>query len=286
MRPKQRSNKYPYIIMGSIHIFLLVYSFYKSKDRKKHIVLLLNYAGFAYIFEYIVVALFDGYIYRPKFFNQKNVDKIVGAIWSQFFYVPVSALFITVMKYGWKIKLVFSLYFILIERLFISMGIYKNKWWRTRYTFTGILISFFFNDKWYEQLNKKNPLLLFISLFNLVQVTWMNTIYIFAVLRVIRYGKWPFFTWKQHLQVAPLFGLIVSLITAWFLITGRFVSNIKAFLLMVLVDLTLIRKRLLKVKTLLILPLIYSIILLAGNYYRKLVYGDHAVWKSTPLKES
>ncbi len=285
MRPKQRFNKYPYIILGSIHIFLLVYSFYKSKDRKKHIVLLLNFAGFAYIFEYIVVALFDGYIYKPKFFNQKNVDKIIGAIWSQFFYVPVSALFITVMKFGWKIKLLFSFYFFLIERLFISMGIYKNKWWRTRYTFIGVLISFFINDKWNEQLNKNNPLILFISFFNLVQVTWMNTMYIFAVLKLIRYGKWPFFTWKQHFEIGPLFGLIFSLIIAWLVKTGGFISNFKALFIMVTIDSITLRMRLLKVKMpFLNLPIKYSIILIAANYYRKLVYGVPTVWKSTPLK--
>jgi hypothetical protein len=275
MRTKQRFHKYPYIILGSIHILLLVYSFYKSKDKKKHIVLLLNYAGFAYIFEYIVVALLNGYIYKPTFINQKNLDNIFGAIWSQFFYVPVTALFITVMELGWKMKLLFSLYFVLIERLFIYLGTYKNKWWKTKYTFIMILISFFINDKWNEQLSKKNPFILFISFFNLVQVTWMNIIYIFAVLRVIRYGKWPFFTWKQHFAFAPLVGLIASLIIAWLVKSGRFITNISALLMMLIMDSIVVRKRLLKVKTpLLILPLKYSIILTAANYYRKLVYGD------------
>lgn len=275
MRTKQRFHKYPYIILGSIHILLLVYSFYKSKDRKKHIVLLLNYAGFAYIFDYIVVALSDGYVYKPNFLRQKKLDKIIGAIWSQFFYVPVSALFISVMGYGWKIKLLFSLYFVLIERLFIFLGIYKNKWWRTQYTFIGIFISFFINDKWNEQLSKKNPFILYISFFNIVQVTWMNTIYVFAVLRIIRYGKWPFFTWKQHFAFAPLVGLIASLIIAWLVKSGRFIANISALLMMLIMDSIVVRKRLLKVKTpLLILPLKYSIILTAANYYRKLVYGD------------
>jgi len=167
------------------------------------------------------------------------------------------------------------------------MEIYKNNWWRTRYTLIGILLSFFINDKWNEQLNRKNPLILFISLFNLVQVTWMNTIYIFAVLKVIRYGKWPLFTWKQHFKVGPLFGLIFSIIITWLIKNPRFISNFKALFIMVTIDLITIRMRLLKVKMpLLILPIKYTIILIAANYYRKLVYGDHIVWNGMPINES
>lgn len=89
MRSRKRVNRYPYIILASIHFVMLVLTLYKSRNRKRDMVLFLNFAGLAYMFEYIVVALLDGYVYKPKFIKQRNLHNIFGAIWSQFFYVPV-----------------------------------------------------------------------------------------------------------------------------------------------------------------------------------------------------
>ncbi|KAA9023902.1 hypothetical protein [Niallia endozanthoxylica] len=272
MKLNRQQHKYPFIILGMIHILLLILSMYKSKDRKKHTVLLLNYAGFAYTFEYIVVALLDGYVYKPNFFKNKNLDKIFGSIWSQLFYVPVTALFITVYQLGWKIKLLFGLYFVLIEKLFIFLGIFKNNWWRTGYTFLTILLSFFINDKWYEQLNKRNPFILFISFFHLIQLTWMNTIFAFAVFRKIRLGFPPFLTWKEHFKLAPLVGLFISLFSAWKMKERSYVSQCQVLILMFVIDITLLKKRMLKVKEIPVLLTIYAMVLRTAEFYRKLVY--------------
>ncbi|OIJ10863.1 hypothetical protein BKP35_13070 [Anaerobacillus arseniciselenatis] len=163
---KSRLNKYPFLIVGFIHLVMLIYTFYKSSDKKKHLVLLLNFVGFAYIFDYIIVVFLNGYKYKPCFLKQNYLDNIFGAVLSQFFYVPVTALFITVMKFGWISKILFSLYFVLIERLFVNLRIYKNKWRRTHYTFSLILVSFYFNDKWAEQIVKRNLIILFVSVFS------------------------------------------------------------------------------------------------------------------------
>lgn len=272
MRNNRQRNRYPFIILGIIHSILLILALSKSKDRKRHIVLFLNYTGVAYLFEYIIVPLLDSYVYKPKLLKKHKLDKIFGAMLSQFFYVPVSALFITVFKLGWKIKLVFSLYFVLVEKLFIFLGVYKNKWWRTRYTFITILMSFYINDKWYEQLKKKNPFILFLSFFNLIQVTWMNLIFLFAVLKKVRYGFAPFLAWKEHFQLAPLVGFFVSIVSAWKIKEGSIASKCQALSLMLVIDLILLKKRMLKVKGTLYLPVIYLIFLGAAEYYKKLVY--------------
>lgn len=274
MRTKKSINKYPYIILGVIQFILLALTFYKSKDRKRHLILLLNYAGFAYIFEYIVVALFDGYVYKPNFFKQKIVDSIFGAVWSQFFYVPVSALFITVFGYGWKIKLLFSTYFVVIERLFIYLGAYKNKWWKTGYTFVFTFISFFVNDIWNEQLKKRNPFYLFCSYFNFIQVTWNNFIYLFALQKKIRYGIPPFLSWKEHFKVAPFTVYIVSFLTAWWMRADGIMPKLKSVIAMLVTDSVLIKNNLLKVKRLGYLPAKYFIIIQLASLFRKLVYGQ------------
>ncbi|UCZ55014.1 hypothetical protein LGQ02_09945 [Bacillus shivajii] len=272
MKSKRKVNKYPYILLGIIHFIILIYTFYKSKDRKRHFVLLMNYAGFAYLFEYVVVALFDGYVYKPKFIKQKNIDSFVGALWSQFSYVPVIALFITVFQLKWRAKLLFAIFFVLIEKTFIRLGIYKNHWWKTKYTFACIFFSFIFNDKWYEQLTKRNRVILFLSYFNTIQVTWMNTVFLFVLLRKIRYGFGSFYSWKEHFKVGPAFGLLVSALLASFMKGGTFISKIHSFLLMSVMDQVLIKKRLLSIKNMFILPIIYVVTILCSTSYRKWVY--------------
>ncbi|WP_147534310.1 hypothetical protein [Bacillus marasmi] len=274
MRNKKSINRYPFIILGIIYFILLIITFYKSKDRKRHVVLLLNYAGFAYIFEYFVVALFDGYVYKPNFFKQKKVDSIFGAVWSQFFYVPVAALFITVFGLGWKMKLLFSTLFLLIERIFIKIGVYKNKWWKTSYTFLLILLSFFLNDKWNQQLIKRNPFYLFISFTNTIQVTWMNILYIFALFKKVRYGIPPFLSWKEHFKIAPLNVFLISLLTAWWIKDDSVMAKLKSLLVMIVADFILRKNKMLKVKRITYLPIIYFLNIKSASILRKLVYGD------------
>ena len=274
MRSNRKVNKYPYIILGILHFVMLLFTFYKSKDRKNHLVLLLSFTGFAYLFEYIVVALFDGYEYKPKFLKEKQLDNIFGSVLSQFFYVPTTALFITAFQLGWKVKLFFSLFFILIERLFITLGVYKNKWWKTSYTFGLIFISFIFNDIWYNAIQKRNPYILFVSFYHFIQVTWHNTVYILAVMRKFRFGKGLIFSWKENFIISQLIGILVPLILAWWLQKENTLAKINSLLLMMLVDLSLLNKRMLKVKSLLIFPVKYFIILFSADHYRKWVYGD------------
>ncbi|MEB1808424.1 MAG: hypothetical protein LPK26_14225 [Bacillaceae bacterium] len=255
-------------------MFMLIYTIYKSKDRVKHLTLFSTYIGFAYIFEYIIVALFDGYHYKPKFLKDKYLDSYLGSICSQYFYVPVTALFITVFRLGWKSKLSFSLYFSLIEKLFIRLGIFKNNWWKTSYTFLAIFISFFLNDLWYKQLKKANPLMLFLSFFNLIQVTWMNMLYMLYAIKQVRYqlGWFDFFE-KTPFKIAPAVGLLKSIVLTQLLKKSAFASKIISFIFLLTFDWVLIQKKMIKVRSYLILPLTYIIIIGSSVFYKRMVFG-------------
>ncbi|MDG5788526.1 hypothetical protein QA612_13650 [Evansella sp. AB-P1] len=273
MRLQQHNKKYPYIILGIIHLIMVILTFYKSKDRKNHYVLLMNFAGLAYIFEYFIAVLFKGYIYRPKIFKRKEFDNMIGAVLSQYFYVPVTALFITAFQLGWKYKLFFCLCLSLIEKMFIMLSIFEKNWWRTTYTFLLTFLSFMINDKWYKELKNKNPRILFFSYFNMVQVTWMNMTFAFALLKQIRYGTG---TLNNHIKFAPIIILPISFLISWWTKTGDFISKMKSLLLMIVTDFILIKSNLYKVKTPLVFPLKYLLFLTMANYYQKLVYKDES----------
>ncbi|ARK29633.1 hypothetical protein [Halalkalibacter krulwichiae] len=270
MKLRRKPNKIPFLILGLIHIFMLGYTFYKSNNRKRDIVLLFNFTGFAYCLDYLVVTLFKGYVYKPKFSNQKEIDNIAGSIMSQFFYVPITALFITVFGFGWKAKLLFSSYFVLIERIFTKLAVYQNKWWKTTYTFSFIFLSFLLNDYWSRKLTKGNETILNISFYNMIQMTWMNIIFVLALLGEIRYGA-KNLSWKQHFKVAPFIGYFVSALTFWTFKSNRMLSKAKLFFSFLIVDFILIKKGVLKVRSWFVLPLIYLVVIISSSYYRNWV---------------
>ncbi|MCM3585318.1 hypothetical protein M3182_06115 [Mesobacillus maritimus] len=272
MISKRKVKKYPYLLLGIIHLTMVFFTFYKSKNRKRSFILFLSYTGFAYLFEYFVVILNRGYVYRPKFMKEKNLDHILGSIWSQFFYVPTTALFISTFRFGWKVKVFFSFYFFCIERLFISMGIFKTRWWKTGYTFLLILVSFFANDLWVKLFNQRNPVVLWITFFQTIQVTWMNTSFLFAAMKKVRYGPRAIRSWEKHFIVGPAVGMFISLLITWQLRRDGIGGKIRSFLLMLFVDSLLIKQGQLKVKKGFFLPVSYSLILATGNLFQRWIY--------------
>lgn len=250
MKKHSKYNKVPYIILFIIHGLLLFYTFYKNKDRKTLLVLWLTIIGFAHNFDYVVLVLLKGYKYIPKFFKQKDFDNILGAIFSQSIYVPSTALFITSFRLGWKINVLMGIYFAIIERLFKKLDIFHNNWWSTFFTLNLIPIYFFISDKWYEHLKKRNPIVLHISFFLIVNTLWLNASFGLALLRTIRGGFGVYYSWEEHFKVIKIYLFHLSLITTWLLKDdGGWVSKIKALYLVIISDFLISKWSIIKIKT-------------------------------------
>ena len=174
----------------------------------------------AYLFEYFVLNLGQAYSYRPKILKNRYLDNIFGANLSQASYVPFTAILITAFQFGWKLKLLFSLYFVCIEKLFIVMGVYRHHWWKTTYTGIFLPILFYISDLWYKYLKQGNSYILFMTLYFMTLVTGVNTLYVFAVLRKFKFGLGRFHSWKEHFKIAPIYSLALSFITVLGLTRG------------------------------------------------------------------
>ncbi|WP_335715768.1 hypothetical protein, partial [Neobacillus drentensis] len=127
-------NRMPFFILFLIHTFLLIVAVHKNRNRKKIFVLLLANMGFSYLFEYFVFNLLKAYSYKPKILQKKLFDNILGGFLSQAIYVPFTAVFLTGIKSGWGTKVAAGLYFYLVEKIFLWLGVFKLSGWRTIYT--------------------------------------------------------------------------------------------------------------------------------------------------------
>jgi hypothetical protein len=212
---RKQKNFIPFLILFIIHSVLLGYSFNKSKDKKQLFSLLMSNIGFAYLFEYIVLNVFNAYTYKPKTIRNTRLDDVFGAILSQAIFVPFTAVFLTARKIGWVGKILSGCYFSLVEILFLKLGIYKQNWWKTVYTLLLTPFYFFVSDFWESLLRKKIPLIQYLSLFLMIMVTEANLLFVFVLKRNLRFGLGRYHSWTEHFIIVPLYAISLSLFATW-----------------------------------------------------------------------
>lgn len=270
---RKRSNKYPFIFLLIIHVALLLIAFLRKREKSKTLlVLLTSNMSFAYLFEYFVLNLFHGYKYKPRILKVNFLDNVLGAILSQAFYIPLTAIFITAFDLKWKAKSLFILYFQMIELLFIKLKVYKVYWWKPIYTMLLLPIFFLISDKWYHYLQKGNRLILITTLYLSIMGTDVNINYLAAVFGNFRLGKGLRFTWKEHFVYSPLYAMILAFITTWSIRKGGWYGSVRAFVLSLIFDWVLYRRGFLKVRYPLLRIVLRGFMLILGLQFKKLIY--------------
>jgi hypothetical protein len=273
---KIKGMNLPFLLLCVIHSCLLGITFYKSKNRKNIFILLVSNIGLAYLFEYFVFNLFKLYKYKPNIIRNNFFDNVFGAVLSQAVFVPFTSVFLTVSNSGWLKKISASIYFYIIEMLFLRLGVYKHTGWKTIYTFVLIPFYFKWSDIWYHLLEKKNEIVRFISFFLMIMVTETNLFLILALFRKIRFGMGRHHTWKEHFIISPLYSISVSLFTAFSLKNHNTIDA----KLRVVIFCTLLKQFFIKIKllknNLKFYQFVLKRIIMASLYgkYKKWVYGD------------
>ncbi|WHX98820.1 hypothetical protein [Neobacillus sp. DY30] len=289
MKKPKKQNKIPFIILFIIHSSMLGYSFYKSKNKKQLFTLLMADIGFAYLLEYVVLNVFHAYTYKPKIMKKNFFDNVFGAILSQGIFVPFTAVFYTVVKIGLIGKILLGgVYFSLVELLFLKLKVYKHNWWRTIYTLILIPLYFNISDWWNILLEKKNPVVRFISLFFMILVTEANLLFLFASTKKVRFGAGKFHSWKEHFIVVPLYAIPLSFFaTSSFLKQNNWSAKLSVFLMTIGLDQLFKKRKVVKEKFHVVDYFAVRIlaIFLYGKF-RDLVYGEMEDSKGKMLKEN
>nr|WP_263326200.1 hypothetical protein [Neobacillus sp. Marseille-Q6967] len=221
MMKKFKKSTLPFFILFIIHSVLLGVSFYKSHNKKQLFALLMSNIGLAYLFEYFVLNIYHAYTYKPKVIKKSILDNIFGAILSQAIFVPFTAVFLTAGKRGWGAKILGGCYFVLVEIIFLNLGVYKHHWWKTIYTAFLIPLYFKLSDVWNCLLIKNYRFIRFISLFLTIMVTEANLLFVFALFRKLRFGRGRYHSWREHFIFVPLHAITISFISAQLLKKGN-----------------------------------------------------------------
>ncbi|MBU9711849.1 hypothetical protein [Evansella tamaricis] len=280
---RKKWNKYPYIVLFIIHFILLLFTFTKANNRKSLVVLLFSNMGIAYLFEYIVLSFLHLYRYKPEFFRKNFLDEISGAILSQAVYVPFTALFITAFKLNWIVKLGFAVYFMLIQKLFIKMGIFKERGWKTRYTLILIYLYFHISDQWLRFLEKGNSFIQKLTLYNMVQFTCINLLVALEMMHKLTFGRGYYHSLMEQHKMETSYASLMSVLKTWV----TYIGNIKAKALVVVgkivVDYILKKSRLIKIKSLIPITIVDILVISLAPLYKKWI-GDAALYSDSTNK--
>lgn len=231
------------------HIFLLLYVLYKKKERKMIIFTFLSIVGLAYYFEYPLY-IFKGYKYKTNLLKNKEKDNSFGSVLSQALFVPTVAIFISSFQLGWKIKFLFTMYFMLIERLFIKINIFQNRWWHTIYTMLSIFTYFFISDVWYKELKKGNKFILKMTQYNIFHVIYMNLLFLLSVLKKFRLKpvRFTLHPWYYHYSFIKVYITFETFLTMFFSEQKNNMLKIIPLLSILIMDSFFIKWKYLKVK--------------------------------------
>jgi hypothetical protein len=241
-------NSIYFLLLAIVHLTLLAAALLKKKERITWVLLLTN-IGLAYLFEYVILNCLQAYSYKPSVFKTRYLDNIFGAILSQAVYVPITAVFITIYKGDWKWKACFGLYFFMIEKWFSKLGLYKVNWWKSYYTPLFLMVNFFLSDGVYHLLKEKKKWALAFSYYLSLVVSGISLLYCTAASRKLRFGFSRYHSWKEHFIIAPLYSICLSLVGVLLSFKDHVIYRLLFLLGCMLIDFTLIKIGLLKMKT-------------------------------------
>ncbi|MBT2663747.1 hypothetical protein [Bacillus sp. ISL-45] len=240
-----KKNSFPFLLLAAIHVPL--FFIFAKRSRQKNIwILLLSNIGMAYLFEYPVLNWFKGYSYKPYILKKRAHDQILGAIFSQALYVPITATLLTLYDKNRYWKLGTTLIYYGIEHYFMRLKIYKAYWWKPSYTLFFINIYFYISDWFYKVLNSKKEWALVTAQYLSTEVFGVTLLYISAVNRKVRFGRGLHHSWREHFILAPLYSLIRSIFLVKNASKPGLIPRLTMFLGSFLADIILERTGLLK----------------------------------------
>jgi len=144
------TNSIYYILLGIISAALLIWTIYKSKQRKRDLGFFFAIFGLTLFIETVIYIFLKAYEYYPLIIphSPKN-DGVVGNIFSQIS-ISTAALFVCVYKVPIAGVVLAGAVFYLTEELFLALGIYQHNWYKSWITFVGVIILFQTIKKWYK----------------------------------------------------------------------------------------------------------------------------------------
>jgi hypothetical protein len=153
-------------------------------------------------------------MYKPAVFSNPFANNVIGHV------IPNAALWGTTalmvgafaLRYRWVVLIVIG--YMLIEELFLKLGIYEHIWWRTFMTGIIVMIYLSISKIGYAQLFKKKHMILRDVMFFLMGIVVLHTpSIIFLLLRMqFFHVGWVSNSYRESILFGVIYHAIISLL--------------------------------------------------------------------------
>ena len=148
-------NRFWYYFLTAIGIGITVFTMYrKRKDASiaALITFFLAAMSLTMLFEVFVLVIFDGYVYKPQVFTDPYKDNIFGHLLMNSALWPATTLLVGAFSLRYRWIAVITLFYTLIEILFLKLDLYEHHWWQLYMTTVGVFIFHSMARIWYKKL--------------------------------------------------------------------------------------------------------------------------------------
>jgi hypothetical protein len=273
-------GKYWYLALVVLSIVIVAITYWKSRN-KLTFALLFGVAGLSYLIENIILIWLNAYVYYPGFIQDKFADNIFGAIVSDLFSLPSTAVLIAVFQLNWGWIIAITEMFAGIESLFLKLGIYKHNWWKTYYTFISLLLFYALIKEWFRRLNRPHGrILTFVTLvFILHFIKTQFSIFIYQLLKSGQFTiGWIEALGRPSYAISTLINLYVAIsLTSLIVFRARLIWKVATIAGLFAIDVALFMLHIMNVQTywhFLYLILTNVLVLLIGQVFGNLLRQD------------
>jgi hypothetical protein len=149
------SSLFWYICLSATSVGIAAFVIYTKRHAYKISTLMMFYlfaTSITWIGEFTVLGIFNSYEYKPGISTDPWAENLVGHLFLNASMFPAAATLMVTYSLGYLGVSLITAAFILVEYLFVKLGIYEQHWWK--YYMSGINIVAFLviSKKWFTKI--------------------------------------------------------------------------------------------------------------------------------------
>jgi hypothetical protein len=148
-------NRYWYYALVVVGIGAAVITMYRKRKEIPIAAMITFYLAamsITMLLEVFVLVIWEAYVYKPQVFSDAYKDSICGHLLANSTLYPGTALLVGAFALRYRWILLISLFYTLVEVLFLRLDLYEHRWWQLYMTAGGAFLFHCAAKIWYRKL--------------------------------------------------------------------------------------------------------------------------------------
>lgn len=147
-----------YICLFLISVGIATYAIYMKRNIysiSTFIVFYIFAAAITWVGEFIALGLFNSYAYKTGLFQDPWAQNLLGHLFLNISMFPAAATVMVAYSFGYGMIAWVTVIFVLMEFLFVKLGLYEQHWWRYYMSAINVVAFMLITKKWFSKINQE-----------------------------------------------------------------------------------------------------------------------------------